>query len=536
MLQNLSVRLLRWSILVAALPDAALAGVDDAAAVDRQLPLVPSPDALFPGTPCLEVLLSTGKWQGNERWGRGGTDAYKTAQASVTSEFGLMDNSWHMQEVLQDKIAETMQRVTRRAMTLASRAASVVAEVLLALEGLRQFVRMHRYTGCMQQPSENADRLCHYLTGDLSEVIGCVGDCEKFDFCKSTEHFEDLLAVIDALWHRFRSVSDVVPQSSSDWMLPARYPAEYSRGICPKMVQKDAFEGQLPQSVDPLGVPSWHLSMAQIMQRLQSFDVPLSHRLVNLGAHNGSCSEGTEYHDPANCLLRSGDWTGLLFEGDASNIEKLEQAFRGLDSAVAVVNGWLGLENLSSILQEAMGAHALTPDIDLLKIDLDLCDDLVLQEALAAGLRPKIVHVEVQLVFPPGVVYRVRPQGSYHYDSAVTRMVPSLSAYTTIPGYKLLHIDGYNAVLLREDLTRYFPTTLRSEWEIWRDHYYCRGDMPALVAATQGLQGGYKFGDFDFRAFLDGPNLINKVVIEVYVVAVSNSLPEGITPELGYID
>merc|ERR1712232_709040 len=102
-------------------------------------------------------------------------------------------------------------------------------------------------------------------------------------------------------------------------------------------------------------------------------------------------------------------------------------------------------------------------------------------------------------------------------------MVPSLAGYLSVSDYKLLHIDGYNAVLLRPDVAALFPSTRRTPFEIWRDHYFCRADRPALIAGTEGLQGGYKFGDFDFSSFLDG-NCAQKDVVQAYASLVAQSL------------
>jgi len=498
---------------------------------DRRLPFAPAARVLEGETRCFDVLLGTGKWMGNHRWFR--EQDIAAAQAEVRRVFGVPTAAQQFLAGATDHIAWTVDRIARRAIVLPMAAAPFVRQALLVLEGVRQMLRLEKYVHCVDLPVQTASLLCSFVAADL-EAADCFGignicgDCVVFS---TRPH-----VIVDAVWETIDSLDVGAPDPMS-WMPPPRYPMEYSRGFCEELAGHKAFEGYAMQSLDPRGLPSPNLSMLQILRRMEAAGIALSFQLVNLGANNGACREGTVEHDPANCLALGGAWGGLFIEGDPQHERELQQTFAGR-ADVHILRATLGLFNTTSVLRACLEPFDLRPDIDLLKVDIDLCDDLVLERALATPFTPKVVHVEVQLIFPPDAVYRMRPGPHYRYGDAMSPAVSSLAAYLVASNYTLLHIEPPNAVLIRPDLAYLFPTTAapRNAWDIWLDHYFCRADMPSC--AGRGL---WKFGDFDFAAFLEGgrpasgARRSDRRVVEAFVRRTSESLPSGSQFDLSFI-
>mmetsp|Transcript_68802 Transcript_68802/g.224126 ORF Transcript_68802/g.224126 Transcript_68802/m.224126 type:complete len:208 (+) Transcript_68802:980-1603(+) len=124
--------------------------------------------------------------------------------------------------------------------------------------------------------------------------------------------------------------------------------------------------------------------------------------------------------------------------------------------------------------------------VDLLKVDVDNCDSCFVDALVHAGTRPKFIHVELTAPLPPPL------QGRVHFTHKPGfKMCGSLSEFMRVsPGYRLLHVEYVNAVLVREDLYAEVagPTRLSDE-EKWRLGYFCH---PFRTLSTWGEDGHHR--------------------------------------------
>jgi hypothetical protein len=121
----------------------------------------------------------------------------------------------------------------------------------------------------------------------------------------------------------------------------------------------------------------------------------------------------------------------------------------------------------------------------LLKVDIDRADCRM--AAALSVLRPKVIHVELNPIFPPP--FGIAPEYRDGEDWTDHRHFPrealdtcfannagcSLSATAALlPDYKLLQVEKEDAVFVRNDLAHIFePFTSRSLSTHWRLGYFC---------------------------------------------------------------
>eukprot|EP00927_Polykrikos_kofoidii_P050664 TRINITY_DN44558_c0_g1_i1.p1 TRINITY_DN44558_c0_g1~~TRINITY_DN44558_c0_g1_i1.p1 ORF type:complete len:730 (+),score=110.06 TRINITY_DN44558_c0_g1_i1:227-2191(+) len=243
-------------------------------------------------------------------------------------------------------------------------------------------------------------------------------------------------------------------------------------------------------------------SVMAILHRLFEAGVKLSQWLVNLGSGDGKCEPGDEY-DPANCLVSEGGWHGLLVEKQRPLAEAALERFAavvggGADGdaehsspCVVVLGQAVAPENVT--LAVRLGEQALLAKVqqghvldglgspDLLKVDLDHADCFFVERLLADGIWPLLIHVEINPLFPPPLVYR---EHHFSYASAtgagqerggdgdaggVTVAPPSVDTHHHLIGcslqafvdatrrggslpYLVHHVEFENVVLVRPDL------------------------------------------------------------------------------------
>jgi len=286
-------------------------------------------------------------------------------------------------------------------------------------------------------------------------------------------------------------------------------------------------------SVGVTGGLSWHLGIRLVMGALNVRRDPI---VVNLGAEDGGCHQHVLdsfwMYDPANCLIESDGWGGVLVEGNATTFELMRNRMSGRSNVLcshAYIEPGTALRTLLQAEpcgKAAVGASGriksriAAGDVDLLKIDLDF-GDCDFAEALLAGghgLRPLVVHVEVNPFFPPPVAYRQRFSRSLlrshgepgdfilrlqNQEWRPWRIGCSLSAYHEALGghdaYALAQLEFDNALFVRRDLADRLPLAGGV------------GAGPALLARDHWLQGFYcdplrwiirrddEYAGFDFR-------------------------------------
>lgn len=258
------------------------------------------------------------------------------------------------------------------------------------------------------------------------------------------------------------------------WLL---YPSAFvPPSTCGRASFGDDFDRFLPEDeehrpwrdVSGLFVP--YLAADAVLRRLDRKGVDLSRFSVNLGAANGACGWGSLY-DPVNCLLadRSANASAILFEGASHNFGPLLEAY----SYRKKVFLRLGYTTPSLAVRDVLAVMPAT-GVDLLKVDVDNCDSCFVDALVRAGTRPKVIHVELAAPLPPPLTARIhfrRPPGI----PGRIRMCGSLSEFMRVsPGYRLLHVEYVNALLVRQDLFQLVagPTRLTDE-EKWRLGYFC---------------------------------------------------------------
>ena len=120
--------------------------------------------------------------------------------------------------------------------------------------------------------------------------------------------------------------------------------------------------------------------------------------------------------------------------------------------------------------------------VDLIKIDVDNSDCQFAQKLLYS--RAKVIHLEILAIVPPPIAYiqHLDTQSSGRYIGCSLG-----AAVDLLPGYRLLQLEFYDAVFIREDLAHAFQQAGRDVEVIWRLGYFChplasRDPMPRAWA------------------------------------------------------
>eukprot|EP00929_Paragymnodinium_shiwhaense_P071418 TRINITY_DN36306_c0_g1_i4.p1 TRINITY_DN36306_c0_g1~~TRINITY_DN36306_c0_g1_i4.p1 ORF type:complete len:472 (-),score=77.52 TRINITY_DN36306_c0_g1_i4:360-1775(-) len=181
---------------------------------------------------------------------------------------------------------------------------------------------------------------------------------------------------------------------------------------------KPAFSGEMQRPwLDNTGYFALHLSWKAIFRILSMSGIEMTKFFVNLGAFDGACHSteegGYENLDVANCLAYEG-WAGVQVEG-SDMFRKVQQRYAARPD-VHCVGDYVrpGGSLRRALLQAPLCNVGLRPEaeakqhlrerlrsVDLLKVDVDHADCAFLR-ALVPWLKPKIVHVEINPLFPPG--------------------------------------------------------------------------------------------------------------------------------------
>ncbi|CAK9106079.1 unnamed protein product [Durusdinium trenchii] len=249
-----------------------------------------------------------------------------------------------------------------------------------------------------------------------------------------------------------------------------------------------ASEGSaLANAFDMAGLRMLHRTVLEALVEIDAAGEALSFQVLNLGAMDGRCSGGPST-DPANCLLlghselpaldREGQnrsrWGGILVEVDPP--PQLFERFAGRDDLLVVPRPVFP-ENASELFDGFAPRHP--ESLDLLKIDLDSFDCDVISSVLRVGPLasnpPKLLYIDFNPHIPPPFLYRT-------ISRSQSRIIPfqgsSLQCFLeAAPGFQLLHVELFNAILVRRDLQRIFPE-LRKPWgsdpfKQWAHGYFC---------------------------------------------------------------
>eukprot|EP00928_Gymnodinium_smaydae_P044428 TRINITY_DN29637_c0_g1_i1.p1 TRINITY_DN29637_c0_g1~~TRINITY_DN29637_c0_g1_i1.p1 ORF type:complete len:515 (-),score=58.86 TRINITY_DN29637_c0_g1_i1:549-2093(-) len=305
-------------------------------------------------------------------------------------------------------------------------------------------------------------------------------------------------------------LNDVLLLPFSDKPSPVFLPAVLSPGgLCADLYSENGFvDARKNRRPRPRGL----LSIPDIFGR---FFRHLTNLVINIGAHDGSCNEGEVYSDTANCLAEGG-FAGVFIEGDPNLLLALQNRSNSWPnrSNVHIVSAVLTPGNAAKVVADVWPEPNVKPDF--LKVDIDIAHD-VLSAELVKTFLPKVVEIEVSLVFPPDMLYAQTTfptLGMFPFESFVFRNYiaqnPSLRLVDSLlkpMGYVLLQTDQLgNAVWVhagdsevRDRLQSHFGNVDLDSgehvWDVWTEGYAC---IPETLVLRQHSS---EFGDYDFRAW-----------------------------------
>jgi len=151
-------------------------------------------------------------------------------------------------------------------------------------------------------------------------------------------------------------------------------------------------------------------------------------------------------------MLLSG-WGGLWMDGDPEAIERAKARYPDAvkDGRLQVRHHFITAENVETLFADAR----LPEEFDLLSIDIDRNDDHVWQKV--TRYRPRVVVIEYNSTFPPGIDWVVPYRADAWWDGSTTYFGASLTALERLgrsKGYSLVGctLNGVNAFFVRADI------------------------------------------------------------------------------------
>ncbi|CAE7035222.1 unnamed protein product [Symbiodinium natans] len=309
-----------------------------------------------------------------------------------------------------------------------------------------------------------------------------------------------------------------------------RMPSKYSEFGMQPVFSGEAFHDV--SWVDVNNLRTRHLSSISLLEALENGAAlqarhpwGLSRVAINLGGGDGACRVGHGL-DPVNCFFPQG-FGGVVFEANRSLEQALTDNLAQFAPGVQIVLEAAAEETVSERLEEALSRRPFQvskDEVDIIKVDVDGPDCHLVRGLSRAGWRPKIWHVEVNPLFPPGIT--VWPHGpSLGSQTTVNRQGDLSSAFSRRgavhekqalvgcsvqalldsagPEYVFLHMEFENAVLLREDISTALEPWLSSRDIVqkWRDGYFCH--PMARVRMPHDKDQDSLFLHYDFRRWGD---------------------------------
>ena len=167
---------------------------------------------------------------------------------------------------------------------------------------------------------------------------------------------------------------------------------------------------------------------------------------------------------------------GLLIESNGVLLEKAKSLYK-TNKGFCYHNELVSPFNISEIIRNYGFQNSLYIKIDIDSFDLDL-----LRAILESGIKPRILSVEINELFPPPVIFESRYNPNAYYTSPFYGC--SLQALVNVTAkhkYKLVELAFNNAFLvLHEDFDTHYPFLDQSPIDIfrngflqsnWREHF-----------------------------------------------------------------
>lgn len=406
---------------------------------------------------------------------------------------------------LQKSFIKTLEHVVRNAMQVSlhevpssSAVAGLLRQYIRGVESVRLIDCMWRYRKCWaQKPNgvrewwEYRESLCHQLFRSLRAFAPASEIQLHLDLCipLGPREVSDAITFLRFFWDKFALRASLLQEHPSEDGMQGHnvmYPAETFGPVSMCSWGKPGVAQHLPWSArsneesfwDMSGFRSRHVSVTAALDQIDRGGVPLSKQTVNIGAGHGGCAVGGPSFDPSNCLFEAG-WGGIAVE--MSPGEKLLDMVNKR-SDVALISQPIYPESAAALLAEITDSNL--SDADLFKIDIDSFDCDVVGTLLRVGPMatkpPKLLYIDINPHIPPPFLLR-------GMSPAAARIVPfqgsSLQCFLdAAKGYELLHVEMYNALLVRRDLVGLFPEPIQqaTTLEKWSLGYFCRPDARSL--------------------------------------------------------
>jgi hypothetical protein len=159
----------------------------------------------------------------------------------------------------------------------------------------------------------------------------------------------------------------------------------------------------------------------------------------------------------ANLLINHG-WSGLLFDGDKTNVERGRQFYEGHPDTHTFpprwVSEWVTRENVNELIQN----EGFDGEIDLLSLDID-GNDYWIWEAIEA-VQPRVVVAEIQCIWsnersvtvPYDPQFRARYVDGFGIYSGAS--LPAFVKLAARKGYRFVGVQrlGFNAFFVRNGI------------------------------------------------------------------------------------
>ncbi|CAE7364340.1 hypothetical protein AK812_SmicGene11997 [Symbiodinium microadriaticum] len=237
--------------------------------------------------------------------------------------------------------------------------------------------------------------------------------------------------------------------------------------------------GSRPYAPRPASVArAMGTNVSRFLERLGAAGIALEGSFLNIGANDGIGDDPLAHYAQSSLVKESG--AAVAIEAD----EGLCVKHRRNLPWVALHCGFAVPSTLRSLL-----APLPWRSLDVLKVDIDSCDGLIVDECVhRLGWRPKVIQVEVNAGFPPPLQYSL-------LDSPLLREhLPYVEVYGPIFGDKEMRLQ-VNSPIAGTSLS-YYVQHLWPVYVLWDiaspDAIFLRADL-AEVAGVEALDEFHAF-------------------------------------------
>jgi hypothetical protein len=212
-----------------------------------------------------------------------------------------------------------------------------------------------------------------------------------------------------------------------------------------------AAKSALPQSLDDVGFRSFsQFDEDGILLYLLSVIGIKNRRAIEMAA-------GVGYESNTANLIINHNFCALLFEGDQETAVQCRQFYANYqdthwNTPVAVDGTWLKAENINQVI----GAHGFSGEIDLFSLDVDGMDYWLL-ESLSV-VQPRIIVLEYNGIFgaDAAVTAAYEPEYAYREGHACGASLAAFDKLCKRKGYRLVGCNRncLNAFYIQEQLAK----------------------------------------------------------------------------------